>query len=100
MKINLAPQDSLKEGENPEDILCFYTNITPYIQIVELINTSRFKFERVLFPQERLMFTAVAAAELAVKTCYLGVPINRERIPCDRLQVQSSEFQPSELIAS
>ncbi|MCT7975500.1 DUF1830 domain-containing protein [Laspinema olomoucense] len=72
-------------------ILCFHSNLTPYLQIIKLINSKDFELRRVLFPQERLMFTAVPEAQLEITTCQDGIPGRPERISCDRLQVQVSE---------
>ncbi|WP_254564305.1 DUF1830 domain-containing protein [Oscillatoria sp. HE19RPO] len=84
-------EEQVKTDNAFPHILCFYRNSTPYLQILKLINSKDFELERVLFPQERLMFTAVPEAQLEITTCQKGVPGRPERISCDRLQVQVSD---------
>lgn len=84
-------EEQVKTDNAFPHILCFHSNSTPYLQIVKLINSKHFELERVLFPQERLMFTAAPEAQLEITTCQNGFPGRPERIFCDRLQVQVSE---------
>ncbi len=84
-------EEQVKTDNAFPHILCFYRNSTPYLQILKLINSKDFELERVLFPQERLMFTAVPEAQLEITTCQNGLPGRPDRISCDRLQVQVSE---------
>lgn len=93
MKLNSSLEKQVKTPPKNgfRHLLCFYSNSTPYLQIIKLINSKDFELERVLFPQERLMFTAVPEAQLEIITCENGFPGRSERIACDRLQVQVSE---------
>jgi hypothetical protein len=84
-------EEQVKTDNASSHILCFHSNSTPYLQIIKLINSKDFKLERILFPHERLMFTAVPEAQLEITTCQNGLPGRPERISCDRLQVQVSE---------
>lgn len=84
-------EEQVKTDNGFSHILCFHSNSTPYLQIIKLINSKDFELERVLFPQERLMFTAAPEALLEITTCQNGFPGRPERISCDRLQVQVSE---------
>ncbi|MCT7982458.1 DUF1830 domain-containing protein [Laspinema sp. A4] len=101
MILNSSREEQVKKDITFSHILCFHCNSTPYLQIIKLINSKDFELERVLFPQERLMFTAVAEAQLEITTCKNGFPGRPERISCDRLQVEVSESRSySQSIAS
>ncbi len=91
MPLNSSLEKQVKTDNALSHLLCFHSNLTPYLQIIKLINSKNFELERVLFPQERLMFTAVTEAQLEITTCKNGIPGRPERISCDRLQVDVSE---------
>lgn len=87
--------------ENPTRILCFYSNATPRLQIVRIVNIPNFHFERVVFPQQRLMFDAVPTAQLEIQTFQGDGAIVTKLIACDRLRVEDSVSNTySNLIAS
>ncbi|AFY82889.1 DUF1830 domain-containing protein [Oscillatoria acuminata] len=98
MLLNSRLEEEVKTNDAFPHILCFHSNSTPYLQIIKLINSKDFELERVLFPQERLMFTAVPEAQLEITTCQNGIPGRPECISCDRLQVQVSESRSSSQI--
>lgn len=91
MLLNKNLEEQVEKNHNLPHILCFHSNSTPYLQLIKLINSKDFELERVLFPQERLMFTAVPEAQLEITTCKQGSPGKPERISCDRLQVEVCE---------
>ncbi|MBO0351495.1 DUF1830 domain-containing protein [Phormidium pseudopriestleyi FRX01] len=91
MRLNSSLEEQVKTDDTFQHILCFHSNSTPYLQIIKLINSQDFELERVLFPQERLMFTAVPEAQLEITTGQNGLNGRPERIACDRLQVHVSE---------
>ena len=91
MLLNSTLEEKVKNDHAFPHILCFHSNSTPYLQIIKLINSKDFELERVLFPQERLMFTAATEAQLEITICQNGFPGRPERISCDRLQVDVSE---------
>jgi hypothetical protein len=70
-----------------EKALCCYINDTSQIQIGRIANLSDSYFERVIFPQQRLLFEAPPFAELEIYTGELASAILQERIPGDRLRV-------------
>ena len=54
-------------SEKPEELersLCLYSNKTDQIQVLQITNVKNFYFEGVVFPGDRLLFEAVAEAEL------------------------------------
>jgi hypothetical protein len=69
-------------------ILCYYTNPSKQIQIIRIINIPNWYFERVLFPQQRLLFEAIPHAYLEVYKKRFGVADLAATILCDFLQVQ------------
>jgi hypothetical protein len=70
--------------------LCYYINLTSKMEIVRITNIPNWYFERVIFPQERLLFHAPAQAQLEIYTHEMATAILADKISCTRLQVQSS----------
>ncbi len=64
-------------------ILCYYINRTPHIQILRLNYHPNFDFEKVVFPGQRLMFRSVPDTKLEI------YPYEKSSltIPCDQLRV-------------
>lgn len=65
-------------------ILCYYENATSQVQIARIANIPNWLFERVVFPQQRLLFEALPEALLEVRTNTSLL----DQIPCLRLQVR------------
>jgi hypothetical protein len=64
-------------------ILCSYTNITHYLQIIRLKYSPSLHWERVVFPDQRLMFEAAPQAQLEI---YFSE--NKSMVlTCDRMRV-------------
>ena len=77
-------------SEKPEELersLCLYSNKTDQIQVLQITNVKNFYFEGVVFPGDRLLFEAVAEAELEIYTSTADSIVLVERINCDRLSV-------------
>ncbi|MGK7893934.1 MAG: DUF1830 domain-containing protein [Xenococcus sp. (in: cyanobacteria)] len=81
--------DSLPNGEN-DSILCCYVNATSEIQIARITNIPNWYFERVVFPGQRLVFEAVAQAQLEIHTGMMASAILSDTIPCTRLSLNQS----------
>lgn len=64
--------------------LCCYINRTDKIQIGRIANIDQWYFEKVIFPQQRLLFDAPPEAELEIYTSDKG---ETTRISCDNLLV-------------
>ncbi len=64
-------------------VLCHYFNSSNYLQIARIENRTGWRFERVVFPKQRLLFNAPVEAELEVQTS-ASTPTS-ERIPCSDL---------------
>ena len=75
---------SLHQVDSQSFVLCCYINRTDKIQIARIANIEQWYFERVIFPQQRLLFDAPPEAELEIHAN------NREettRIRCENLLV-------------
>ncbi|MGR3279081.1 DUF1830 domain-containing protein, partial [Acaryochloris marina NIES-2412] len=46
------------EPQQIEFIFCSYRNHSPHVQVVRITNIPNWYFERVVFPQQHLMFNA------------------------------------------
>lgn len=67
--------------------LCYYGNFTSQMQIARIKNIPNLKFERVVFPGDRLLFEAIPDAHLEVYISKTDSEILLNKIPCDRLRV-------------
>lgn len=80
--------------QQPNKILCSYRNPSSDLQIARISNISYWYFERVIFPDDVLLFEAVAEAKLEI---YSGSGITillTDQIPCDRLQIETPTSSP------
>ncbi|MGK7892467.1 MAG: DUF1830 domain-containing protein [Xenococcus sp. (in: cyanobacteria)] len=64
--------------------LCCYVNRTDKIQIGRIVNIEQWYFEKVIFPQQRLLFDAPPEAELEI---YADERVEVIRIHCNELAV-------------
>ena len=78
--------DPLPNGQR-KSILCCYTNITSQIQVARITNISKWYFERVVFPGQRLVFEALPEALLEIHTGMMASAILSDTIPCKRLSI-------------
>lgn len=70
-----------------ERILCYYVNSTSQLQKARVSNIPNWDFERVVFPNQRLLFEATPHALLEIHLCSMAGETLLKQIPCDRLQV-------------
>jgi Domain of unknown function (DUF1830) len=83
----LDPLPSERSGK----VLCCYVNATHQIQVARITNIPNWYFERVVFPGQRLMFEAVTDALLEIHTGMMASAILSDKIPCERLVIQTLE---------
>ncbi len=57
---------SISQVDSRSFALCYYINQTDKIQIVRIVNIDQWYFEKVIFPQQRLLFDAPPEAELEI----------------------------------
>lgn len=74
--------------DRSDRMLCCYVNATGKIQIARITNVPNWYFERVVFPGQRLMFEAVAHAQLEIHTGMMASAILSDTIPCTSLCVE------------
>lgn len=68
------------------EIICTYKNATAKIQVIRIANISDWYFEKVVFPQEQLLFEALPEAELEIYTGTTWGAALVEKIHCFRLK--------------
>jgi hypothetical protein len=68
------------------EILCTYKNATPKIQVIRIANIPDWYFEKVVFPQEQLLFEALPEAELEIYTGTAWGVVLVEKIHCFQLK--------------
>lgn len=76
-------------------ILCHYANPTEKIQIIQITNIPNWYFEKVVFPQQRLMFEAFPEALLEIHTGVQANAIVTQQIQCQFLSVNEKVTQLS-----
>lgn len=76
-------------------MLCSYENGTSSLQMIRIVNSPGWYFERVIFPGQRFLFEAPVSAELEVHTPQFGQTVLARIVPCDRLQVRQTSSYPS-----
>ncbi|HEY9834302.1 MAG TPA: DUF1830 domain-containing protein [Stenomitos sp.] len=83
--------DPLPPDNQNQQILCCYVNATSHIQIARITNIPNWYFERVVFPGQRLVFEALAKAQLEIHSGMMASAILSDTIPCDRLRVEDND---------
>lgn len=75
-----------------DSILCFYINSTSQIQIARITNIPNYYWDRIVFPGQKLMFTALMSAILEIDNSENTTTIGgRNWIPCHDLYIDESE---------
>ena len=78
---------TLSSYKSSNQILCCYANVTNQIQMIRLTNTTKFNFERIIFPGQRLMFESIINAQMKIYTLTTSTPILLDKINCKWLRV-------------
>ena len=71
-------------------IICSYINATNFIQIVRITNITNWYFERVVFPQQHLLFEALPDAQLEIHTSEIVTAMKTDKIKCEFLQIHEA----------
>ncbi len=77
-------------SDSSDIILCCYVNATSQMQIARITNVPNWYFERVVFPGQRLVFEAIADANLEIHTGMMASAILSDHIPCQELSINDS----------
>lgn len=64
-------------------LLCSHTNVTRRIQIIRITDSPDLRWERIIFPGQRLMFESVPEAQLEIKFSENMSVF----LPCEQLRV-------------
>lgn len=83
-------------SDSSDPILCCYVNATSKMQVARITNVPNWYFERVVFPGQRLIFEAVASAQLEIHCGMMASAILSDTIPCIRLQIPTEADAASE----
>jgi len=75
--------------DSERQILCGYTNHTSQIQIIRISNIPNWYFERVVFPEQILLFEALPEAELEIHTTTSVNTMLVEKICCNDLYLDN-----------
>ncbi|MEQ9354519.1 DUF1830 domain-containing protein [Coleofasciculus chthonoplastes] len=79
-------------------MLCYYTNGTGKTLIARIINIPNWRFERIIFPQERLFFEAPLQAQLELHSNGETAMAVIDSIPCSYLKVREEMSQVQETL--
>ncbi len=75
-------------SENYIQFLCFYINATDRLQKIRLTDISKAaRFEKIVFPGQRILFEASLEFSLEVYTIAAGREVLLEILPCHALRV-------------
>ena len=74
-------------SECTDRILCCYNNETSELLVARITNIPNWRFERVIFPRERLLFEAPSSALLEIHKNTPQGPTCTDSIPCTYLGV-------------
>ncbi|MEQ9626340.1 DUF1830 domain-containing protein [Coleofasciculus chthonoplastes] len=79
-------------------MLCYYINGTGKTLIARIINIPNWRFERIIFPQERLFFEAPPQAQLELHSNGETAMAVIDSIPCSYLKVREEMSQVQETL--
>lgn len=71
----------------PHRILCYYANTSNQLQIARIKNIPGWRFERLIFPQERLLFEALPEALLEIYAITAAIATPLKHLSCAQLRV-------------
>lgn len=74
-------------------VLCHYFNSTYKIQLIRLWNGRSYSLERIIFPQQRILFEAKPEETLKVHVKRNGKQLLKTIFICHSLQVKQSQHQ-------
>ena len=80
---------SEKSQTNYEEMmLCYYANHTENLQNIRINHWRSKPFERIVFPQQRILFTAMPKAYLEISTNYAGKGTVSRQVSCETLRIE------------
>ena len=82
---------------NISTILCYYINSTRKMQLIRVASSQNLSLEKIVFPQQRILFEAIAEGQLEIYTSQAGKQKIAQVIPCQSLQVNQLQ-QPETVL--
>ncbi|MEB3214029.1 MAG: DUF1830 domain-containing protein [Leptolyngbyaceae bacterium] len=74
-------------SQHSNKILCGYHNRSPDLKIARITNISNWYFERVIFPDDVLIFEAIAEATLEIYSSDGVATLLSDHLPCEKLRI-------------
>ncbi len=71
-----------------EMMLCYYANNSENLQNIRIKNWRSKPFERIVFPKQRILFTAMPKAYLEISTNYAGKGTVSRQVSCETLRIE------------
>ncbi|MEO1295639.1 MAG: DUF1830 domain-containing protein [Cyanobacteria bacterium J06636_16] len=83
------PERERISGDEEQATTCYYSNHTPYLEILRISNVQDWYFEKLIFPRQRLTFESPTQGVVEIYTTELGEVTLVERLLCGHLQIAS-----------
>ncbi len=80
--------DAVPTLHTGQRVTCCYINATSSIQVARITNIDNWYFERVVFPGQRLLFTALPEAKLEIHSGMMASSILTDTIDCVDLIIE------------
>ncbi|MDJ0531718.1 MAG: DUF1830 domain-containing protein [Xenococcaceae cyanobacterium MO_207.B15] len=77
------------------EMLCYYTNSTSKMQLIRVTKSQNLDLEKIVFPQQRLLFEAIPEGQLEIYSDRAGKQSLVEVISCQSLQVNQVQHKPT-----
>lgn len=68
-------------------MLCYYANITAQIQLIRVVKNRHLNLEKIVFPQQRILFEAMSEAQLEIYDSRSEKLKIAKIIPCRDLEI-------------
>lgn len=79
------PPTCLRTIQPTSKMLCNYTNSTHKMQLIRVLDNHNCHYEKVIFPQQRILFEAILEGRLEVYIEQEGKPMLQEIFSCHNL---------------
>ncbi|MGF1521571.1 MAG: DUF1830 domain-containing protein [Leptolyngbyaceae cyanobacterium] len=85
-----SPLPQCRNWTEDENLLttCYYSNRTPYLEILRISNIPDWYFEKLVFPQQRLTFKSPTEGMIEIYTTESGKVTLVEVLPCNYRQIE------------
>lgn len=90
---------TLRPSQLNNRILCYYFNPTNQTQVIRITNIANWDFEKVIFPQQRLIFEAFPEAILEISTGTIASSILSNKITCHLLCIKEEKEEVTQILS-